>query len=100
MHNQILIERLVEAIRFDVDYHLNSGRTIPPSQGTFSREFSQRIEHAKEKGDIIFHKDLRRRVFGALLMKGTIENHAAFNSAVEEFKRRISRFTNKIAEAA
>lgn len=88
----VLLERIVTAIRFDVDYHLTAGRTIPPSQGSFGKEFTNRINDAIKHGKTVFAKNLRKRVFSALMMTGTAENHMIFNKAVDEFKRRVNRY--------
>ena len=90
--DDVLLERVVSAIRFDVDYHLTAGRTVPPSQGSFGKEFTIRINDAIKNGKTVFAKNLRKRVFSALMMSGTVENHMMFNQAIDEFKRRVNRY--------
>ena len=93
-----LLERIVEAIRFDVDYHLLSGnRTQTPIQGTISKDLYRRIEMARDKGKPVYQPDIRRRVFSALGIKGTVENQLLFTEAQCEFKRRLKRIGDQIA---
>ena len=93
-----LLERMVEAIRFDVDYHLLSGnRTQTPIQGTISKDLYRRIEMARDKGKPVYQPDIRRRVFSALGIKGTVENQLLFTEAQCEFKRRLKRIGDQIA---
>ncbi len=93
-----LLERMVEAIRFDVDYHLLSGtRTQTPIQGTISKDLYRRIEMARDKGKPVYHPDIRRRVFSALGVKGTVEHQLLFTEAQCEFKRRLKRVGDQIA---
>lgn len=91
--DEALFERMVEAIRFDVDYHLLSGqRKQTPIQGTISKDLYLRIEDARAKGKAVFQPDIRRRVFSALGINGTVENQLLFTEAQQEFKRRLKRF--------
>lgn len=93
-----LLERMVEAIRFDVDYHLLSGsRTQTPIQGTINKDLYRRIEMARDKGKPVYQPDIRRRVFSALGIKGTVENQLLFTEAQCEFKRRLKRIGDQIA---
>lgn len=84
------IERVIEAIRFDVDYNCTEARHTPPQQGSINRELYLRINKMERKDLPILTTNARKRVLNSLKLKATPENHTLFNTAVEVFKRRLN----------
>lgn len=89
----INIETLVQAIRFDVDYHCLESRHTTPIQGTINRELYARLKRATLKDIPMFPAGMRLRVLNSLGERGNQDNHALFDEAVEIFKERLSAFS-------
>lgn len=88
----INIETLVQAIRFDVDYHCLESRHTTPLQGSINRELYARLRRAQQKDLPMFPTGMRVRVLNSLGERGSLENHALFDEAVEVFKERLNAF--------
>lgn len=89
------IETLVQAIRFDIDYHCLETRQTTPIQGTINRELYNRLKRAESKETPMFPPGMRLRVLNSLGERATAENHTIFNEAVEIFKERLYAFNEK-----
>lgn len=85
----ITIDTLVNAIRFDIDYHCTETRTTTPQQGTINKELFKRLEQAQQKGNPVLPTGLRVRVFNSLCQKATVENHALFDKALDIFHEKL-----------
>lgn len=92
-----MIERMVEAIRFDVDYLCIEPRTAPAVTGTINRELYDRVTRAYNKRRPMFTQGMRSRVFATLNLQGTRENHALFTQAIGQFRERLNRFGSYMA---
>ena len=86
------IETLVQAIRFDVDYHCMETRQTTPLQGSINRELHARLRRAQKKELPMFPPGMRVRVLNSLCERGSLENHALFDEAVDVFKERLNAF--------
>ena len=84
-------ENIIEAIRFDVDYHCLSRRKVMPEEGAIDRCLLNRLKQQSDSEDTRYPVGMRRRIFNNFGVKGTIENHALFDSAMEEFKERLNK---------
>lgn len=87
---EALIENMVEAIRFDIDYHCFWHRIARPEDCQIDYNLYERIQIARDKGHAIYSPQLRRRVFSILFIKGTIRNHELFDIAMDRFKYRLN----------
>lgn len=88
----INIENLVQAIRFDVDYHCLETRRTAPIQGSINRELYTRLKRAENKGNIVIPTGIRTRVLNSLGERASQENHALFDEAMDIFKDRLAAF--------
>lgn len=84
-------ENIIEAIRFDVDYHCLSRRKVMPEEGAIDKCLHTRLKQQSDDEDTRYPVGMRRRIFNKFGVKGTIENHALFDTAMEEFKERLNR---------
>lgn len=88
----IELETLVQAIRFDVDYHCLENRRTTPIQGSINRELYNRLNRAETKGVPMFPSQMRLRILNSMGAKANQDNHAQFDKAIEAFKERLSTF--------
>lgn len=86
----ISIDRLIESIRFDVDYNCTEQRYTAPLQGSINKELYNRLTKMERKNMPMFTPGMRMRVLNSLNLKATPENHDLFNEAVTIFKERLN----------
>lgn len=91
----ISIDRLIESIRFDVDYNCTEQRDTAPLQGSINKELYTRLTKMERKGNPMFTPGMRIRVLNSLNLKATPENHDLFNEAVTIFKERLYAHTEE-----
>ena len=99
-HNETL-DALVEAIRFDVDYHIiDKKRKTPPEDGSINKELYRRIDKARERGVTIYPQQMRIRVLNRCGLSATPENHTLFDRAMDNFKWKLRQFNPNVNENA
>lgn len=84
------IDRLVEMVRYDVDYHNTEPRSTTAQQGSINRELNYRIKKAEKKDQPIYYPGMRLRILNDLGVRATFENHQLFDKAVEIFEERLA----------
>lgn len=87
------IERVIEAVRFEIDYNCTETRHTPPQQGCIGRELCIRVNKMLRKDIPLLSPNARKRVLNSLQLRATQENHQLFNTAVDVFQERLKAFT-------